>query len=69
MRPYKANSDNYHCPNFDGQRLVLADLETTGLRAQNDSWPVILTGQVHGFKINNCKNKFIHINSVNYKNS
>ena len=46
---------------------MLVDLETTGPRAQNESWPVILTGQVHGFKFNNCKTKFININSVNYK--
>ena len=60
---------NYRCPKFDGQTLALIDLETTGRRVHNDSWPVILTSQVHGFKINNWTNKFIHIDSVNYKNS
>lgn len=32
------------------------------------SWLVILTVQVHGFQINNGKNKCIQIDSVNYKN-
>ena len=37
------------------------------LSGQTFIWPVILTGQVHGSQINNWKNKFIHINSVNYR--
>lgn len=34
------------------------------------SWPVILSGQVHGFKIHTIiGKKYIHIISVNHKNS
>lgn len=38
------------------------------LSGQTVSGPVILTGQVHAFQINNRKNKFIHIISVHYQN-
>ena len=34
------------------------------LFGQTFSWPVILTAQVHGFQVNNWKNKFTDINSV-----
>ena len=34
------------------------------LFGQTFSWSVILTVQVHGFQVNNWKNKFTDINSV-----
>ena len=34
------------------------------LFGQTFSWLVILTAQVHGFQVNNGKNKFTDINSV-----
>lgn len=37
------------------------------LSGQTVSGPVILTGQVHAFQINNRTNKFIHIISVHYQ--
>ena len=39
------------------------------LCGQTVSGPVILTGQVHAFQINDRRNKFIHIISVHYQNS
>ena len=48
-----------------GQQTVSS--QVGHLSGQTFIWPVILTCQVHGFQINNFKNKLIHINSVKYR--